>query len=936
MPLRGSPMSTSIRKHVLVAAVIGLCLGACAQDVTPEERMVRAEAALAENDNATAAIELKNLLQQQGSNVKARVMLGLIYFDRGDFLSAEKELSRNTDVDDVALKSQQQAILARTWIRLFKLDDVLAMDQQGLLPDAQATMQAASARAHMLQSDLVAAQVSIDKALALAPESSFVLFTNAQLLMLKGDANAAREQLERAERSDPDFAEVWALRGDLDLRAGDSASAEENYNKALELAPSSASYRMNRVFIRIMRNELESAQEDLDKLQRAMPGNLQVSYAQGLIYYQQRNYQEAVTSLLVAEPAKFSAPEVLRYLALAKMQLGEASEAYEFAKEYHALDEDNMVGNRLLATAALATRKFDEAEQLSRRILAEYPDDTLAMNTLASVLVGQRRADEAIELLDRVAALNPDSSEAQVRLGAGYLAAGDNEKAVQLVEGALQMDPDTGAPDVLLVYTHLRANELDEALQAAKDYVQRHPDNPGPHLVEGVVYRRIGDVSAAKAAFRKAAELQPGHPAANHQLATMALVEGDADAARGYYQQILKVHKDALAPQMAMAGLEESQGKLKDMVKWLQAAGSAHPDALQPKLGLARYWNAQKQYVKTVEVLSNLPKTLSSNPMVLREQAVAQLGQRRFQDGLASLELLDRKYELTGTDLRNMAYAQETLGQVKKAEQSLERAAELEPESIDLQLTLARFAIRGNNDSRAQGRLDKAAAIDPQNPRLLETQAALASKRGDYKRSLSLLEKAQQLRPDTANQLNLYRQYELMGDTKGARAFLERWNAEEKDNTVAKSVLAMALEKQGDVQGAVDKYREILTREPDSIVVNNNLAWLLKDSDPAQALVYARKADQVSGGRRGDIRDTLAMVLLANGELEEAKAILSKLVSASPNIPAYRYHQALVTVRSGDSARAIEQLRTLLESKDDFEQRREAEELLASLTYEQR
>ncbi len=69
-------------------------LSACSGGVSTEEHITRANQFIANSEYDSAIIELKNALQEDSESGEARWLLGKVYLESGDVLSAEKELQR--------------------------------------------------------------------------------------------------------------------------------------------------------------------------------------------------------------------------------------------------------------------------------------------------------------------------------------------------------------------------------------------------------------------------------------------------------------------------------------------------------------------------------------------------------------------------------------------------------------------------------------------------------------------------------------------------------------------------------------------------------------------------------------------------------------------------------------------------------------------------
>ena len=80
------------------------------------------------------------------------------------------------------------------------------------------------------------------------------------------------------------------------------------------------------------------------------------------------------------------------------------------------------------------------------------------------------------------------------------------------------------------------------------------------------------------------------------------------------------------------------------------------------------------------------------------------------------------------------------------------------------------------------------------------------------------------------------------------------------------------------------------------------------------------------------VADTLGLVLVEQGKLSEGLQVMLKAVSLSPDNPEIRFHLAQALVRLGDNARARNELKTSLESTQQFAQADEARALLKRLS----
>ena len=118
--------------------------------------------------------------------------------------------------------------------------------------------------------------------------------------------------------------------------------------------------------------------------------------------------------------------------------------------------------------------------------------------------------------------------------------------------------------------------------------------------------------------------------------------------------------------------------------------------------------------------------------------------------------------------------------------------------------------------------------------------------------------------------------------------------------------------------------------DPDNVVVLNELAWLLKESQPGRALEYAERANALQPDSPA-LMDTLALSLYYNQKYQRARDVMRDALSQAPGHPALRYHEALIDVALGDNAKAIKTLQSLVSDNTEFSEMQEAKALLAKL-----
>ena len=122
----------------------------------------------------------------------------------------------------------------------------------------------------------------------------------------------------------------------------------------------------------------------------------------------------------------------------------------------------------------------------------------------------------------------------------------------------------------------------------------------------------------------------------------------------------------------------------------------------------------------------------------------------------------------------------------------------------------------------------------------------------------------------------------------------------------------------------------LLEKEGDNVVVLNDLAWRLRDKEPSRALELAERAANLAPDL-APVLDTLAVVLLKNGDIDQAKQKITRAYRLMPKHVPIRFHYAEIYAAAGDKVSAIEKLESLLDEGEDFPEKAEAERLLNAL-----
>ena len=188
--------------------------------------------------------------------------------------------------------------------------------------------------------------------------------------------------------------------------------------------------------------------------------------------------------------------------------------------------------------------------------------------------------------------------------------------------------------------------------------------------------------------------------------------------------------------------------------------------------------------------------------------------------------------------------------------------------------------------SEAIDYLEKVMELEPDYIYVYLSMAHAYESLAEYDKAIEYSFKALELKPDF---VEAYYQLCLSYYGKGMFDEPDKFlTADLKGNFRYAEVVQLIGEKLielGQTRLAYDKCIELLELEPDSIDVQNSLAWICGASDikgirdPAKALRFALKACEISDYKKPETMDSLAVAYAANGSFDKAVETAKKAVA---------------------------------------------------------
>lgn len=887
---------------------VGLQLVGCSPG--HDARLAAAQQYLDRREPASAVLEAKSALQDRPESSAARVLLGRALLATGDLQGALVELERVWQRDPSAANVAPH--LAAAWLasgqpqKVIETFDPVTLAAGG----AGGALAYELARAHLMSGDRDRASERLEQGLALAPAQVSLQVLKARLRAVSGDQAGAWSEAERLAGAHPSEADAWVLKGDL-ARAHrkDIDVAVDSYRRALALQPDSSDAHTALIDIAVEAHDLARARQQVSVYLKARPGNAQallMDATVALLEGRLDRARELAQTLLRVSPRH---PKVLFLSGLTEARLGSWALAETQLTQAVAGDpgaeQPRIELGRVLLMQGKAQRALDSVGPLAGR-QASSPA-ALLIAAQAHLLLGDVvHADAAFA---RASGLEPNNPELRTARALTMLQRGAGEAALAELAAVAKADAQATA-DLALVTGLMKAGKYKQAMAAAEAFAVKVPSHPMPDQLRGQIAVAMKAPHEAEQFFGWALKKDVKYLPAMLGLVQLDLASGKPDRARGRFVEFLRTNPRHVAGMLAYANHLLQQGAREEASQTLSAALQIDPT--DPAVRIA----VIDQHLRIGDLRSALQ--------------AAQSAAAALPENVAVLELV--------------AAAQMAAGEANQAVSTMSQVLTKRAD-VSSHLSMARALQAAGRLDAAQTQINDARRLDANDPSAIQAAAWLAIQRGRFAEALELAKLIQRLRPGEAIGHRLEAEVALIqgqtatavaalraatakrqpGDAPGvlykallasgkadeATQFAKAWVQGQPADLPFRLHLADQALARGDTSTAEQGYRGVLELQPDNVWALTNLAGMLLEARPADALALADKAAQAAPFR-ADVKTVKASALAANRRLDDAVSLQLEAVSLAPEAPGLRLALARLYLAAGKKEKARDQLEPLL------------------------
>jgi len=849
---------------VAVLLSVFMVLSACSEKENVDSHLVKAKGYIKENKVNESVIELKNAIRADINNGEARFLLGKAYLEQGNGVDAVKELERAKQ-----LKYSNELLiplLARAYILTDSDDDVIALADAGKSLKTEALTQylAYKTLAALRSEQVEIAQSSAQLSKSIMQNSFYSLLAEAYIvfsenkfeqasvivkdilassadnpdaLMLQGQIATAMKDYEQAANSFEHYLSVQPKSGIVQLLLADSLLKSEQYEKAELYADAILASVSTQPFANYIKSMVRFQSKDYAKASEHAEAALSANFNQfnlklvaGASAFYLKNWEQ--TNLHLSAISQYLPPEhqAKKMLALSQLELGLINGINETLSDFSSDSKSDSQFISSLSYKLLELGAVDEAKALVEKNESFTAD---AVNTARQgVLKLMMNDPSGLQDLENAVTLNPDLIQAELALAFAAVKAGDIEQAKKIAKKWKKEYPDKAGSSNLMAIIFIKEKDFAKAEQALKESLSKEKDNIFALIEQVISARYQNKIELAKERAQNLITLYPNNEKAQKLYFDLYRNENAVEIIVSSYKQDKSNIKKALLASEALLRFKKTDDAFEIL-------NSIKPNSKSPK----RFWQllllVYKQQQNEKKLLLTLEQWRETSPYHIEASILLVEYYTRKRDYTRAISVVNRAFEYHVDNL--------TLQLVKL--QLLLNAKELY-QAKELYNVIEKRDVKQSLKTGIEGRI-----------LLLEKK---------YEQAIPKLTDFYQTYSSAKNAIYLASAYQGIADESNAIKVLEAFLINNNDDRVR--VILANIYLNADKNKAIESYETISKTQSNSVVVNNNLAWLyMEKGDLANALKFAEKAFSIAPDV-ANVVDTYGQVLLKSGDKKKALA----------------------------------------------------------------
>jgi tetratricopeptide (TPR) repeat protein len=698
-----------------------------------------------EKDYANAFAAFEHALKLDPNSVRTRNNLGNLYVTQQKFDLAEKEFRRVVQMDPanrdgnynlglvlMAKGSATAAIASFERVRPQNVETrfnlIHAYLEAGRTGEGLRTAtelsrkQKDDVRLHFTLGVLLAsekqykaAQIELEKADSLQPQTFEVLYNLGQVYLRSGQSSGAEAALNRALKLKPDSSDALYLLAQAEIDQARPLDALDLLVRAHKLAPDNTNVIFLMARLSMTQNYFEDAIPLLESGIKIAPQRADLDAALGESYFMAGKTEKAIEvfkTLLALDPSAAS----YAFMGLAYRHLGRFDEAKKYFQQ--GLERDPQNASCLFNLGYIEERQGNDraAEDLFQRALNSNPRLSEALLEVANLRIAKKKFTEAAVLLRRYVKISRQPASgyyklAMVERSLHQTAAAQRDLSVFQT---LSKDASPGPYPYQHLFDYLdkRSNlapperaQLD--LTELTEQIRAHPDQPEDLYLLAETYLKLGKSDEARPVLAQLDKLSAGDYRTQTGIGVLLARYHLYDDAIEHFRTALSANPESDDVKFDLADAYFRKGLYNEALHTLQQVS---PQGQQDDALLALLGDVQAHLGDTVRAASIFRDAITRNPDNDQYYLSLTLVELRENDTAAAEQTLQKglaRIPASGKILWGLGIVSALEGNMAQAAERLERAVDLLPEWTGSYSTLGAFYYQTGQFDKAREVLNR-------------------------------------------------------------------------------------------------------------------------------------------------------------------------------------------------------------------------------------
>jgi len=914
-----------------VASIIGAALLltnliACKPAMGTDELLRQAQQYRQTGDKQAAIIQLKNLLQQQPNHAQGRLLLGLVYVESDDPVSAEKELRKASKLGAKAYDVMPP--LGKAMLMQGQFDKVLAEITQDAGNPDQAEITLLHANAQLGLANVATAKDLFEQVRKKNPDSSDALLGLAKIAVASQQLDSATQLIAYALAKNPVAIDCLRFNGDLLRMQGKNDAAHVAYGKILKLKPDNMQAHLDIANLHIQTGKFADAKAAIDAARKISPNHLLLAYTQGLLDFRQAKYKTAMESLQQVLRAVPDHMPSLLLMGMVQLALDSDQQAELYLRKFIDMSPGHVYASKMLASIALKANNPNEAIALLQPMVETDKNDPDLLAMMGQSHMRTQNYSKAVDYFQKASDLAPHSAKLHMAVGLNRLGIGENARAIAELERAASIDTNGTEAGTLLVMMYLSNKDYDKALVAANAMEKQHQKNPLAHNLKGGVFLAKQDTASARASFLQALALDSGYLPALDNLAQLDMLEKKPEQAMQRYEDALAKNKKNTGLMTALSKLAAAQGKSADAIRWLERAASENPDSLPLAMLLIDAYQRSGAKEKSLALAQKIQSAYPSDVGALALLAQIQFSNGKYNQALENYRRLATLQPDTVALQMRIANVQMAQNDLDGALASAQNAIVLQADALEAQALAVALLVKKSKFADAIAITRTVQQQRPAAPAGMILEGDVWTAQNKLPDALQAYERGFKISKDGKLLIKIHQSLTQAGKIKDADARLAQWLQEHPTDLVTRLYFAGTRLARKEYKLAILEYEKIILQDPKNVSALNDIAWIFQQEKDSRARAFAERAYALNAANPA-VLDTLGWILLEQGDTARAVSLLQKANALAPTAAEISYHLGMGLAKTGDRRGARTQFEQLLAANKNFPKRGEIEALLA-------